>query len=137
MRGDAVEPRALVGCFVAAVAIGALVVALVLALYVRGGSVLRWSLALCEQVLVEAAPSDWSARQEARLAAAFDAAGRALEQGDVDPHATQALSESLTECLRRASRQELRAEDLDRLIERLEGIGSASAAAPRETGEVI
>jgi hypothetical protein len=99
----------------------------------------RWSLEQFEQQVSGNLPEDMSEADRARLAAAFDAAATAVEEGTAEPQALQRLQGRLLDVAR--SRRLTRDKVLD-LIEVLEAVAGERAppALPepppqRQTGE--
>jgi hypothetical protein len=116
------DRRAVAGCGVGCLVLLVLLFALVTAFAIRGSSLLGWAFSLSQEVLSEAAPADWSEQDQATLAAAFDRAADTLARGDADVEAVDAMQTTLLDCLGRASRDELRRQDLELLRTRLEAL---------------
>ncbi|MFQ5350688.1 MAG: hypothetical protein ACE5EG_09625 [Thermoanaerobaculia bacterium] len=117
----------LIGCAVAVVVLGLLLLVLLWKAGDLMPALFRWSLEQFEQQVADNLPTDLSEAERQRLADAFDAAAVAVEEGTADAAALQRLQGELLEVARAGELS--RAQVLD-LAEALEAVAGDRAPPP-------
>ncbi len=120
----------LIGCAIAAVLMGLLLLVVLWNARDLMPALFRWSLDQFEQQIEERLPDDLGEAERRRLAAAFDLVTAAVEDGSADPAALQRLQGRLLDVARSGA---LSREQVLDLIEALEAVaGERAPPAPLE-----
>lgn len=122
------------GCAVVVVLLGLLLLGALWKAKELMPALFRWSLDQFEQQISASLPEELSEAERERLAAAFDAAAAAVENGTADPAALQRLQGKLLD-VARAGR--LTREKVLGLIEALEGVAGERSPPPVAEPEVV
>jgi hypothetical protein len=118
---------ALGGCAAALVLVGLGVLALML----KAGDVVRWSLGQVRAEIVRTLPDDLPGADRQRLAAAFEAVDERLEGGDLDPLAFRGLQQELLRFARLGRAPTVQeVEALADALERFAGTAPAAGVVP-------